>query len=242
MREINVYSNAPIVRLSLNGAPVAFPTRTAEGVFTAMIVFEPGTLSADALASDNATVVKTHTRTSWGVPASLSLSLDAPSLATGTGAAVYLDGTDVALVRATVLDAAGHVVSDSTANVSFTITSGPGLIVGVGNGDPSSLDPNQVSWRPAYHGLVRAVVRSLLDAATPDAIRARRLAIEVDAGKGPRSSAIMPIGESPPISIVVTAMAAGLPPASLTIPLSVDFSDSPLAVAAASVGMADLAQ
>jgi hypothetical protein len=44
---------------------------------------------------------------SWGAPAAIVLSLDAPSLATGTGSAVYLDGEDVAAVRATVVDTNG---------------------------------------------------------------------------------------------------------------------------------------
>jgi len=241
MRKINVYSNAPIVRLSLNGTPVAFLSGS-NGVFSSSILFSAGTLTADALAADNSTVLATHKRVSWGAPSALALTLDVPSPNSGTGAKLYLDGVDVALVRATVLDATGNIVADSTLNVSFSIESGPGLVVGVGNGDPSSLDPNQVNWRPAYHGLARGVIRATLDASTPDVIRARRLAMEVDAGKGPRSSSIMPIGGTPPTSIVVTAEAPGLPRTSLTIPLSVDASDSPMSVASASVGTADLGQ
>jgi hypothetical protein len=239
VRTINVYSNAPFIRVSLNGVPVAHPA-SLNGVFTSSVVFAPGKLTADALAADNATVLASHTRSSWGAPATLALTLDVPSPTSGTGERLYLDGSDVTLVRATVLDGAGNVVADSTLNISFSISAGPGLIVGVGNGDPSSLDPNQATWRPAYHGLVRAVVRATVDAATPDAVRARRLAMEVDAGKGPRSSAIMPVGGTPPTAIVVAATADGFAPATLTIPLSVDASDSPLEVAAASVGAADL--
>ena len=44
---------------------------------------------------------------SWGSAAGIVLSLDAPSLATGTGSALYLDGEDAAAVRATVVDANG---------------------------------------------------------------------------------------------------------------------------------------
>ena len=72
------------------------------------------------------------------------------------------------------------------------------------------------------------------------AVRARRIAMEVDAGKGHRSSSSMPLGGTPPRALTVTATARGLPPASLDIPLSVDPKDAPLAVAAASVGTADL--
>jgi hypothetical protein len=238
-RRINVYSNAPIVRVSVNGGAPAY-LAGANGVFSGTVLYADGVLLAEALAADNATVLASHTRASWGAPAALALSVDAPSPASGTGGALYLDGMDVALVRATVLDARGNVVGDAALNVTFSVAAGPGVVVGVGNGDPSCLAPNQVAWRDTYHGLARAVVRATLDAATPDAVRARRIAMEVDAGKGHRSSSSMPLGGTPPRALTVTATARGLPPASLDIPLSVDPKDAPLAVAAASVGTADL--
>jgi hypothetical protein len=238
-RKINVYSSAPIVRLSVNGGAPTY-LAGANGVFSGTVAYAAGALLAEALAADNATVLGSHSRASWGAPVALALSVDAPSPASGTGGALYLDGMDVALVRAAVVDAGGNVVGDAALNVTFAVAAGPGVVVGVGNGDPASLDPNQASWRPAYHGLARAVVRVTLDAATPDAARARRLAMEVDAGKGPRSSAVMPIGGTPPTVLTVAASAPGLPTATLDIPLSVDPKDAPLAVAAASVGVADL--
>lgn len=243
-RAINVYTNAPLVQLVVNGAPVGTPVSPAAGVASfPTVVFAPGTIEARALASDGATVLATHARHSWGAPVRLLLSLDAPSLATGTGSAVYLDGADVALVRATVLDAAGNVVSSgvgSTVNITFSVTDGPGLVVGCGNGDPANLDPNDAPWKPAYHGLARAVVRTTLDAATPDAVRALRAAVDTDAGKGPRASAIMPVGDTPPSSLTIFATSPGLQPATLTIALSVDVKDSPLGAAKASIALADL--
>jgi hypothetical protein len=43
----------------------------------------------------------------WGAPVGIALTIDAPSLATGTGSALYLDGEDAAAIRATIVDAAG---------------------------------------------------------------------------------------------------------------------------------------
>ena len=40
----------------------------------------------------------------------LELGIDAPSVATGTGTALLLDGQDAALVRAAVVDAEGRVM------------------------------------------------------------------------------------------------------------------------------------
>ena len=92
-------------------------------------------------------VLASNVKSSWGKPTSLKLSLDAPSIRTGTGQKLYLDGADVALVRATVVDENGMIVEDSTVNVTFDVTSGPGRLVGVGNGDPGDHDPNHVNWK-----------------------------------------------------------------------------------------------
>ena len=91
-----------------------------------------------------------------GAPTKLVLSLDAPSVITGTGRALLLDGQDAGLVRATIVDAGGQLVADATHNVTFAVVSGPGRIVGAHNGDPQCHEPNQVPWHSAYHGLVRA--------------------------------------------------------------------------------------
>ena len=240
-RRINVYTNAPAVALSVNGARVGLALVPALGWATFPAVnYTPGTLSAEALGADNATVLASAERHSWGAPASLLLTLDAPSPATGTGSALFLDGSDVALLRAEVLDAAGHRVEDGVVNVTFAVSAGPGLVVGCGNGDPANRDPNQAPWKPAYHGLVRAVVRVTLDAASPPEVRAARLAMELQAGAGPRSSSILPVGSAAPTSMTVTASAPGLPVATLVVQLSVDPADAPLAAAAASVAAADL--
>lgn len=136
-----MYSNAPYAELTLNGAslpggePQAIP---AFGWATFNVAHAPGTLTARALGSISGPVLANATRSTWEAPAGIILSIDAPSVATGTGRAVYLDGADVALVRATVVDASGARVTNSTLNITFSVTSGPGIVVGVGNGDPGT--------------------------------------------------------------------------------------------------------
>jgi hypothetical protein len=242
-RDVHVYTSAQAVRLALNGKVVATQGVPERGwaLFTS-VAYADGVLEAQALAADNTTVIATHSRSSWGVAAALVLSLDAPSTSTGTGSALYLDGSDVALVRASVVDARGNVVmgNDQNVTVAFKISSGPGLVVGCCNGNPASHEANQAAAHSTYHGLVRAVVRVTLDAASPDAVRAMRATVDVDAGKGPRSSSVLPVGVTPPTRITVTASAPGLPDATIDIPLSTDPRDAPLAVAAASVRVASL--
>ena len=50
------------------------------------------------------------------------LTIDTPSPMLGTGSALLADGQDVALLRATVVDAKGVKCGASTANVTFSVT------------------------------------------------------------------------------------------------------------------------
>ena len=96
-----------------------------------VIAYAAGNITAQALLTANPTPhpIASHTKFSWGTPAAIVLTLDAPSLHTGTGQAVMLDGADVALVRATVVDARGVPVADSRLNISFGVTRGPAWLV-----------------------------------------------------------------------------------------------------------------
>ena len=248
-RTIHVYSNAPFASLALNGgAPTAGSPAAIKqfGYATFTVAFAPGALVASCLAADGVTVLATSApRASWGPPAAVRLSVDSPSPASGTGAALYLDGADAALVRATIVDAAGNVCEDATDSVTFAVLSGPGAVTGTGNGDPSNHEPNHAASRAAYPGLVRAVVRvtqaSAVATAGGDggaAAVALLQAVNVDAGSGGRSARIVPGGAATPI--VVTASAGSLAGDSLSIATSNDFADSVLQVAGASVGVADV--
>ena len=206
--------------------------------------FTPSTeLTASALAADAATVLATHTARSWGAPAALTLTLDAPSITTGTGSALYLDGEDVALVRASVVDGNGVVCGNAALPLLFSVTEGPGIVWGTGNGDPSNQQDMSSPATTAYHGLARAVVRAAMVAAGSDAERAQLAYVNVDAGAGVNCARILSAGQPPPTHITVTVSSPGLQgSASIVIPLSVDPKDSVLAVASGSVGVADVGE
>jgi hypothetical protein len=237
-RTINVYTNAPYVSLALNGAPLpggvgATPVAVPSFGYARFhsVPYSTGTLTATA-SSDaaGASPLGSHSRTSWGAPAAILLTLDAPSLSTGTGGALYLDGTDAALVRASVVDSEGVVCEDDSATrVTFAVSSGGGMVWGTGNGDPSNHEPNHSPSRVVYHGLVRGVIRvtqvSAVVGGGEDALDLLAL-VNTDA-------TITKGGGTP--NITVTAYAPGLTGASLEIITSVDDKDSPLAAAAASV-------
>ena len=244
-RVLNVYTNAPYVRLSLNGAPLPNGTRSVAQFGYARyagVAFAPGKLLAEALgdAQGSSGVLAAHTRASWGAPAALVLSVDSPSPLTGTGGALFLDGADAALVRASVVDAQGVLCEDaSSVRVAFTVASGPGAVWGTGNGDPANQEPNHAPSRLAYHGLVRAVVRvtqasAVAGAQDPSAL-ALLAAVNVDAGRGGSSAIVQGVAPGGESAIVVTASAQGLAGASVTIKTSVALADAVLAVAEANV-------
>ena len=184
------------------------------------IPFSPGSITATALSVDGKQLV-THTVATGGAPAKVVASVDVPSDKTGTGTALLLDGQDAGMVQAAVMDSAGHVVQLSTHNVTFQVVSGPGHIIGVGNGDPSCHEPNQVPWRSAYHGLARAIIQVTEDRATSAQHRHRLLQIDKDGGGRTR---IVPSGYSKTAAeeIVVEASVAGLGSSRVSIPVSDD--------------------
>ena len=238
-RSITVYTNAPTVALSVNGARVGVaPVAPWGAAFFHGVVFSPGTLTATALDAHGAPLGSAE-KASWGAASALVLAIDAPSAASGTGVAVLQDGQDVALIRATVVDAAGVIVAGAGGfNVSFSVTAGPALVWATSSGDPADHVTAHSPWRMTYHGLLRAVVRSTVRAAGSDARRALEALVNKEAGAGPASSTIAQGGSAPAASFTVTATCPGLVPASVVVPLSVAEEDGVLAVAARSVGAA----
>ena len=134
-----------------------------------------------------------------------------------------------------MVDAEGNPVTTSSHNITFTVSSGPGRIVGTNNGDPQCHVENHATTRPAYHGLVRAVVMGTVNAAGPGWIRDRIR--EIDLETGLRTTVLGAEPPADPAPIVVSATADGLAAGSVTVPTSTDpGTDGVLAVAAQMAG------
>jgi hypothetical protein len=242
-RSIHVYSNAPSVRLEVNGKAVAggaivipfFGMATFDSV-----TYAAGNLTAVALDSTG-TAVASHTLVTAGAVAGVVLSIDVPSKATGTGSAVVLDGEDVAMLRATLVDAHGVVVPFSSNNVTFSVVSGPGRVWATHNGDPANISPSLGAWTPAYHGFARAVIRTTIDAATAPAHRRRMTQIDQDRSDERNVFVVDPDAASPStpyaVPIVVEAVVDGLAASRVSIPVTLDLGQLPAAVAS-QLGMA----
>jgi hypothetical protein len=218
-----VYSSGSTVELLVNGASMGEQSNVEWMGWTEWnTTWTPGNVTAVA-KSASGKVVATHSRITAGAAVAIVLSLDAPSPSTATGQKLLLDGHDVALVRATVVDAHGNPVPTSAANITFEVVSGPGRVFGVGNGDPQCKLPHQVTWRPAFHGLSRAVVKVTEDASRSDRTLGLIRTIDVESGKS-TVKVHDPAGANPPlpVPIMVRATAPGLAPDTLAVPVSRD--------------------
>ena len=236
-RTIHVYSSGVSVELDLDGVSQGVRSNGLWMGWTQWnLTIPPNATMLKAVARDlEGKVVATHTRVASAPATAIALSIDAPSRRTGTGTKVVLDGHDVALVRATVVDASAQPVPTAAHNITFEVISGPGRVLGVGNGDPACKQPHQSRWRSAYNGLARAIIKVTEDAASSAATRALMLAVDIDSG---RSTVHIADPKSPvaPTPITVRASAPGLASSTVVIDVSVDASvDGVLNTAATSL-------
>jgi beta-galactosidase len=133
-----VYSNAAAVELLLNGKSLGRKPMPRNSHLEWQVPYSPGTLSAVGYNAAGA-VMAHDVESTTSAPARLHLVATKNQLAA--------DGTSLSIVTVTVEDAQNRIVPDASNLVSFEL-SGPGKIIGVGNGDPSSHEPDQ--YLPNY--------------------------------------------------------------------------------------------
>jgi beta-galactosidase len=143
-----VHSNCQEVELFLNGVSQGMQTVKPYTHLEWKVTYAPGTLVAKGVFKGQAIE---DVRETTGAPAAIRLSADRASLAA--------DHADVAVVNVAVVDAQGRVVPIADNKITFTVH-GPGQLIGVGNGDPSSHEPDKANSRSAYNGLAQAIVQT----------------------------------------------------------------------------------
>lgn len=124
---VSVFTNADEVELLLDGKSVGTQKVERNGHLEWSVPYAAGTLEARARSDAGWTLVQRVETT--GPAASLELAVDRPRIAA--------DGHDVAVFTVSARDARDRAVPTADATVCFEIE-GPGKIIGVGNGDPSS--------------------------------------------------------------------------------------------------------
>lgn len=144
-----VHSNCQEVELFANGVSQGRQTVKPYTHLEWKVKYAPGKIVAKGLMRDGQPIE--DVRETTGAPAALRLSADRTVLAA--------DSADLAVVNVSVVDAQGRVVPVAANKITFTLT-GPARLIGVGNGDPSSHEPDQADSRSAFNGLAQAIVQT----------------------------------------------------------------------------------
>jgi beta-galactosidase len=149
---VHVYSSADEAELFLNGKSLGRRKRKrAQYRFRwDEVVYQPGELKVITYRKGKKWA--TALRRTTGAAASVALSVDRNRL--------QADGRDLAFVTVSIVDEHEAVVPRSHHLVEFTLE-GPGQILALDNGDPTSFEPFQGSKRHVFNGLALVVIRSL---------------------------------------------------------------------------------
>jgi beta-galactosidase len=144
-----VYSNLDQVELFLNGKSLGKKEMKKDSHVAWNVDYAPG--SIEARGSKDGKQVMTTRRDTTGPAAKLVLRPDRES--------VSADGEDVAMFAVEVQDASGRTVPVTDNVVSFKV-SGPGRLIGTGNGDPTDQSPDKGDSRKAFSGYCMALVQT----------------------------------------------------------------------------------
>jgi len=149
------YTNCEEVELFLSGKSLGRKPVEKLSHVEWNVEYRPGTLFAKGYKQKRETVVKKVEMR--GEPAALRLIPDR--------AAISADEKDVSVITIQIEDSQGRVVPTASNEITFSI-GGPGKIIGVGNGDPASHEPEkyfETIMRAQIENLKEFVVNSLTD-------------------------------------------------------------------------------
>jgi beta-galactosidase len=147
-----VNSNAENVELFLNGKSLGSKTMPRNSHLNWEVPYKPGILEAVGIRNGKKFTTKIETT---GQPAKIRIETDKTTL--------LADGADAAVINISVTDSKGREVPDAQNLIRFTIE-GDARIIGVGNGDPSSHEPDKCPdghWqRHLFSGKCQVIVQA----------------------------------------------------------------------------------
>jgi beta-galactosidase len=151
--DVWVNTNADNVELFLNGKSLGKKDMPRNSHLKWSVRYEPGTLEAVAYKKGRKLTKKIETT---GDPYEVVIT---PYKTT-----VYADGQDATVINVSVVDRQGREVPDAGNLIRFRWT-GKARIIGVGNGDPSSHEPDQYSddsaWqRRLFNGKAQVILQA----------------------------------------------------------------------------------
>lgn len=142
-------SNADRVKLFLNGKQIEDTPNDIYEMITWKVPYQPGKLEAVGYKAGKE--VSRFVVETTGKPVKLELISDRTAIAG--------EGWDAAPVTVRVLDAQNRPVENANMPVTFEL-SGPGSIIGLGNGDPNSHESEKGNKRSLYNGMAQVILQS----------------------------------------------------------------------------------
>lgn len=140
--DVWVYSNCEQVDLVVNGKSQGRKPMPKLGYLSWKIPYAAGSIEAVGFKGD-AEVLRTKRETT-GVPVAVSLQTARTKL--------NADHEDVAMVTVQVHDAQGRPVPNASNKIRFRLE-GPARLLGTGNGDPATREPDKLPERSLWAGL-----------------------------------------------------------------------------------------
>lgn len=147
--KVMAITNAEKVKLFLNGKLLGEQKVDKYEMVTWEVPYHPGKLMAIGYAG-NKNVSRFEVETT-GQPVSIELIPDRTVLKG--------DGQDALPITVRVLDAKGRSVPTANSLIEFEIR-GEGKIIGLGNGDPNSHEPEKGLKRSLFNGLAQVIIQS----------------------------------------------------------------------------------
>ena len=177
--KVMALTNAETAALYLNGKLIEEKPVDKYEMVAWEVPYAPGRL--EAVAKKDGKEVARYSVETTGEPVALRLTPDRKTL---TG-----DGNDALPVTVEALDASGRPVPTANLPVEFEI-SGPGAIIGLGNGDPTSHEPEKGNQRSLFNGFAQVIVQSRRNGsgkielrAKSEGLRTAETSVEVSAGR-----------------------------------------------------------
>lgn len=143
-----VYGNCESVELFTNNVSLRRKLLNTQNHVEWSVPWSSGTIKA--VGYSHLAPVITNSWTTSLTPTAIALWPDRNT--------ILADGRDVSVVTVAALDAQGNIVPTASNTVSFSVSGGS--IIGVGNGNPSSLEADKGMQRSLFGGLAEVVVQS----------------------------------------------------------------------------------
>jgi len=150
--EVWAYSNTDSVEVWVNGKNVGEEQKMPTASHVKWnIDYQPGSFECRGLDESGKVVALQKIETA-GKPAGMKIEIE-------QGSTLIANNDDVALLKVSIVDAKGNFVPTASNIIEVDVT-GPGQIIGVGNGDPSCHEPDKSNKRSAWNGLMRGIIQA----------------------------------------------------------------------------------